>query len=113
MNAAAGGVSVSNPATGGTVSVAQNVAQSLGGVLGGRPTPAQTAALRGALTGVPAASATALINALSAFGANANHATLTGAVSAFNNSLGAMSAGSTPAPALLAVRSALAAASRT
>ncbi|MEX2181696.1 MAG: hypothetical protein WD771_06605 [Gemmatimonadaceae bacterium] len=111
MNAGTGGVTVTNPA-GGTVTVPQAAARGLGAVLGGNPTPAQVSAFTSALTGVPAGSSTALTNALRAFGANANFNTLTAAVRAYNAAIDALPAGATPPPALLAVRNALAAASR-
>lgn len=112
MNSTSAGVSVANPA-GGTVTVPQAAAQALGGVLGGSPTPAQTTALTNALTGVPASSAGALVRAMTAFGANANFGSLSTAVAAFNAAVNALPAGAAVPPALLAVRQALAAASRT
>lgn len=112
MNAASTGVSVTNPA-GGTMTLPQAAARALGGVLGGSPTPAQTTALTNALTGVPASSAGALVRAMTAFGANANFGSLSTAVAAFNAAVNALPAGAAVPPALLAVRQALAAASRT
>jgi hypothetical protein len=111
LNSAAAGLMIPNPA-GGQVNVPQPVARALGAVLGGNATPAQLSAVGGALTGVPAASATALTNALTAFGRSANFATLSAAVSAYNNAVNALPAGATPSPALLAIRNALQAASR-
>lgn len=111
LNAAAGGATVSNPA-GGTATVPQNAARALGAVLGGNSTTTQMTTLSSALTGVPAASATALGNALAAFGRGASFTTLSAAVAAYNAALNAMPAGAAPSPTLLAVRSALAAASR-
>ena len=111
LNATGGGATVANP-SGGTVVVPQAAARALAGVLGGTPTADQTSAVTTALAPVPASSAGALVRALAALGANANHGTLTAAVAAYNAAVDALPAGATPSPALLAARSALAAASR-
>jgi hypothetical protein len=109
MNATGGGATVQNPA-GGTVTVPQAAAQALGGVLGGNPTAAQVSTLTSALN---AGSASApLVQALQALGGNASTANLGRAIAAFNAAVDATPAGANPSPALLAVRQALAAASR-
>lgn len=109
-NAGSNGVSVMNPA-GGNVNLPQAAAQALGAVLGGTATPAQVTAFANALSGVPAGAATALANALQAFGSSPNGATLSRAIAAYNAAIDALPAGSNPPPALLAVRQALFAAS--
>jgi hypothetical protein len=111
LNASNNGASVPNPA-GGNVTVPQAAAQALGGVLGGSPTPAQITAVTNALTGVPAGASGPLVRALAAFGSSANIGTLTTAVNAFNAAVNALPAGAAVPPALLAIRSALAQASR-
>lgn len=102
-NAGANGVSVTNPA-GGNVNLPQAAAQALGAALGGSVTPAQAAALANA--GVPAG----LTTALAALGSNPSMGSLSRAIAAFNAAIDAAPAG-TPAPALLAARQALFAAS--
>jgi len=111
LSATGAGATVTNPA-GGTVTVPVAAAQALGGVLGGTPTPAQVTALTNALPGIPANASGPLVRALAAFGASANTGTLTTAVQAFNAAVNALPAGAPIPPALLAIRSALAQASR-
>jgi hypothetical protein len=108
MNAGAGGVSIPNPA-GGTVNLSQSLARALAAVMGGNPTPAQVSELTAAIGGSGAAG---LVQALTALGRGASMAALGSAVRAFNGAVDGTPAGSTPSPALLAVRQALAAASR-
>lgn len=105
--APAGGTRLTNPA-GGSVVVSQSISQALGGVLGGAPSPAQTSALSGALGGVPASSATALVTALQAMGANGSRGNLAAVVNAFNAALDAIPAGQPVPTALIAIRAAVA-----
>jgi len=108
--AGAGGVSVSNPA-GGTVTVPAATARAIGAVLSGGGAPAAQA-LQNVLVadGVPSGAAGALANALAALGSNPSRANLVAAIEAFN---AAIDAGpSTPSPAMLAIRFAIASASR-
>lgn len=111
MNAGSNGISVPNPA-GGNVTVPQAAAQALAAVLGGNPTAAQRSALVTALSPVPASSANALVSALVLLGASPSAANLGGAIGSYNGAVDAIPAGQNPPPALLAVRQALAAASR-
>lgn len=107
--AGATGVPVSNPATGTTVVVPQNVAQALGQVLGGQGAGASATELTNALMGggaIPAATANALVAALAQLGQNASFDNLVTAVNAYNAAVNSLN-GPVPA-ALLAVRSALA-----
>jgi len=109
-NPGAGGLSISNPA-GGTVTVSPSTARAIAAVLtGGGASAAQS--LQGILVGegVSAGAATALANALAALGSNPSLGNLAAAVSAFNASVDA--GPSSPGPAMLAVRFALASASR-
>lgn len=103
---ASGGLSVSNPGTGGSVAVPANVAQAIGGVLSGNPTPAQVATATEAFGGTPAAAA--LVSALAAMGGNPNPGTVTAAIQAYNAAVQALPAGGSPSPGLLAARSVLA-----
>lgn len=106
-SAPAGGVTFASPG-GGTVTVPQAVAQTLGAVLGGG-SPSSVAALTSTLSagGLGTQSAGALSNALGALGATPNFANYVSAVQSFNAAIASLPAGSTPSPALLAVRAAL------
>jgi len=104
-----GGLAIPNPA-GGTVTISQATARAIAAVLsGGGAEAAQN--LKNVLTaeGVPAGPAGALANALAALGSSATRANLLAAIDAFN---AAVDAGpSTPSPAMLAIRYAIASAS--
>jgi len=103
---AASGLTVSNPTTGGEVAVPGNVAQAVGGVLGGSPSAGQRATASQAFGGN--AAATALVDALVALGSNPNVSTVTAAIQAYNAAIQALPAGESPSPGLLAARSVLA-----
>lgn len=107
-NPPAGGIQVTNPATGTTVTVPLSVSQGLGQLLSGNAAggPAFLAGLTagGSLAAGPA---NALVNALAALGSDPSFEDLQAAVIAYNNAVNALT-GAVP-PALLAVRSALAA----
>jgi len=108
--AGAGGLSISNPA-GGTVTVPATTARAIAAVLSGGGAPAAQN-LQNVLVGegVPAGPAGSLANAMAALGANPSRANLVAAIEAFN---AAIDAGpSSPSPAMLAIRFALASASR-
>ncbi len=108
--AGAGGLSISNPA-GGTVTIPATTARAIAAVLSGGGAPAAQA-LQNLLVGegVPAAAAGALANALGTLGSNPSRANLVAAIDAFN---AAIDAGpSSPSPAMLAIRFAIASASR-
>ena len=109
-NPGAGGLSISNPA-GGTVTVAPATARAVAAVLGGGGAPAAQN-LQNVLVGegVPAGPAGTLANAMAALGANPSRANLVAAIEAFNAAIDA--GAGTPSPAMLAVRFALASASR-
>ncbi|MBM3899202.1 MAG: hypothetical protein FJ362_03455 [Gemmatimonadetes bacterium] len=109
-NPGAGGLSISNPA-GGTVTIAPATARAIAAVLssgGGAAAPA----LANLLTaeGMAAGPATALANALAALGTNPSRANLVAAIEAFNAAIDAGTGA--PSPSLLAVRFAIASASR-
>lgn len=109
-NPGAGGLSISNPA-GGTVTIAPATARAIAAVLSGGGAPAAQN-LQNVLVGegVPAGAAGALANALAALGTTPSRANLVAAIEAFN---AAIDAGpSAPSPAMLAIRFALASASR-
>ncbi|MBM3885607.1 MAG: hypothetical protein FJ361_07150 [Gemmatimonadetes bacterium] len=110
LSSASGGLRVTNPGTGGSVVVPANVAQSIGGVLSGNPSPAQVATATEAFGGTPAAAA--LVSALAAMGANPTPGTVTAAIQAYNAAVQALPAGGSPSPGLLAARSVLAGFSR-
>lgn len=103
--ASSGGMSVPNP-SGGNVAVPGNVATAIGGLLGGNPTADQRATARESFGGTTAAGA--LVDALTAMGANATPATVSAAVQAYNAAVQALPAGQNPGPGLLAARSVLA-----
>jgi hypothetical protein len=108
--AGAGGLSVSNPA-GGTVTVPATTARAIASVLsGGGATAVQN--LQNILVGegVPAGAAGALANALGTLGSNPSRANLVAAIEAFNAAIDASSG--TPSSAMLAIRFAIASASR-
>ena len=108
-NPGAGGISIPNPA-GGTVTISPATARAIAAVLSGGPGPHQN--LQNILVGegVPAAAAGALANALAALGSNQGRGTLVAAIDAFN---AAIDAGpSAPSSAVLAIRFAIASASR-
>lgn len=100
-NSPTAGIRVVSPA-GGTVILSQSISQSLAGVLGGSPTPAQLSAVIAA--GVPSSLATAL----QAYGTSPTRGAHAAAVSAYNAAVDALPAGQQPSPALLAVRAFLA-----
>lgn len=105
-NAGSGGVQVTNPASGSSITVSQNVAQGLGQVLSGHATGAP--AVTGGLTAGGAMSsglAGSLVSALQALGSSPSFANLQSAVTAYNNAVNGLN-GPVP-PALLAVRAAL------
>jgi hypothetical protein len=109
-NPGAGGLSISNPA-GGTVTIAPATARAIAAVLSGGGAPAAQN-LQNVLVGegVPAGAAGALANALAALSSNPSRANLVAAIEAFN---AAVDAGpSAPSSAMLAIRFALASASR-
>jgi hypothetical protein len=109
-NPGAGGISVPNPA-GGTVTISPATARAIAAVLSGGGAES-VQALQNILVGegVPAGPAGALANALAALGSSSRRANLLGAIEAFN---AAVDAGpSSPSSAMLAVRFALASASR-
>lgn len=109
-NPGAGGLSISNPA-GGTVTVSPAAARAISGVLaGGGAAAAQTLVNVLVGEGVASGPATVLANAMERLGSNPSRANLVAAIEAFNASIDAGSG--TPSPALLAVRFALATASR-
>ena len=108
--AGSGGVSVSNPA-GGTVTVPAATARAIGAVLSGGGAPAAQSLMNVlAADGVPMGAAGALTRALATLGSNTSRANLVAAIEAFN---AAIDAGpSTPPPSMLAIRFAIASASR-
>ena len=109
-NPGAGGLSISNPA-GGTVTIAPATARAIASVLSGGGAPAaQNLANLLVGEGVPAGPAGTLANAMAALGANPSRANLVAAIEAFNAAID--SGPSAPSPAMLAIRFALASASR-
>lgn len=109
-NPGAGGISIPNPA-GGTVTISPATARAIAAVLSGGGAEA-VQNLQNILVGegVPAAAAGALANALAALGSNLGRGTLVAAIDAFN---AAIDAGpSAPSSAVLAIRFAIASASR-
>lgn len=111
LNPGAGGLSISNPA-GGTVTIAPATARAVAAVLSGAGGPTASQNLLNVLVGEGVASgpAGALTNAMAALGANPSRANLVAAILAFNAAIDAGTG--TPSPALLAVRFAIATASR-
>ena len=109
-NPGAGGLSIPNPA-GGTVTISPATARAIAAVLSGGSVVLNQN-LQNILVGegVPAAAAGALANALAALGSNQGRGTLVAAIDAFN---AAIDAGpSAPSSAVLAIRFAIASASR-
>ena len=109
-NPGAGGISIPNPA-GGTVTISPATDRAIAAVLSGGGAEA-VQNLQNILVGegVPAAAAGALANALAALGSNQGRGTLVAAIDAFN---AAIDAGpSAPSSAVLAIRFAIASASR-
>lgn len=102
---------VTNPA-GGNVNVPTNLVQALAAVLGGAPTSSQFATVVNSLERIPVDLATALVKALQVLGAAPNFPNLVRAVQSYNAAIDAVPAGTNPSPGLLAIRSALAQASR-
>jgi uncharacterized phage infection (PIP) family protein YhgE len=102
---------MTNPA-GGNLNVPTSVVQALAGILSGAPTAAQLSTFTSALAGVPATASAALVAALQALGSRGSFPNLVRAVSAYNAAVDALPAGTTPPPALAAVRLALFQASR-
>lgn len=105
-NTGAGGITVTNPATGTRATVPQNVAKALGAALHGNGAGAAT--LTSGLTAggaLPSGPANALVTALMALGSNPSFGNVVNAISAYNAAVNALT-GPVP-PALLAVRAAL------
>ena len=92
---------------GGNAPLPANVAQALGAVAGGAPTPTQLSTYTGALTGVPAGAASALATALQTLGANPTFANVVAATNAYNAAVDGLPAGAPMPPALAATRFAL------
>lgn len=92
---------------GGNAPLPADVAQALGAVAGGAPTPTQLSTYTGALTGVPAGAASALATALQTLGANPTFANVVAATNAYNAAVDGLPAGAAMPPALAATRFAL------
>lgn len=107
-SAGANGASVRNPA-GGNSTVPQGIAQALASVLAGNPNAGQRSAV---VSAVGTSNAEALVDAVSALGANQTIANLTRAINAYNAAIDALPAGQAPSPALIGIRQALFAASQ-